>query len=377
MDNYNYNPSSSVLALEVVLQRSGDLELDVRIQDHWSESYFERILHGVRSFIRLLLPTTARWRHLKIRSFRDGFEAFAGCSFERLRSLDIDIRRRWNGGGNKVVINLFRHATKLVELTLGCQEEIYHSIDLPWAGIRTFSTGGSGLLRLPRMLGLQELHIDVTCGAINALHESTSQWDQEGIQFFELPLLRTITVRDGTPNLAAQELSSRLRAPSPKTLILHIRKSGHWIGSLPSPFPVFHSIDSLVNLSIDFIDFTANDTIPFLSRTSSVTNLYLGPHVATLAVMKAIGLGVVVPMLQTLALHLSAWQESADAIMPLLRHRATPISAIMFAGFGPSDDSPSSREREGHRVQARLAESSARNRGITDVRFVERYSFEL
>lgn len=77
-DNYIYHPSNRALALETVLQRSGDLVLDVQIEDaqqqaepDFTRKQVEEVRACGRSLVCLLLPTTGRWRHLTISSSCD------------------------------------------------------------------------------------------------------------------------------------------------------------------------------------------------------------------------------------------------------------------------------------------------------------------
>lgn len=385
-NDYIRNPFGPPLLLEIVLQRSADVELVVTIQadQQQSEPEYTReelddFLACIHSLIRLLLPTTARWRQLEIASSRDVFKAFAGCSFERLQR--VEIYYYWYDDEDKVSITLFRNTTKLVQLALECQYEL--DIDLPWAGIHTFSTGCGGLLHLSQMHGLQDLHIAENCGYGESLARAMSEW--EGLGFFELPLLRTITVSEGTDNRDIYELSRRLRAPSLTTLGLYMWQHLNTNSPAPPPgpprLPVFDSLDSLVNLSLHFVRFQYIDTISFLKCASSVKNLYLGPNAATPAVIEAIGHGVI-PRLQTLCLHFSAWKKYPDAIISMIMCRALncppagPITNLRFARFGP-DDKDSEQEDGWNKwlLQKGTALRWEVVRGNVDVQIIERYSY--
>lgn len=301
------NPSGAISRLETVLRRSGDHELNVEIDDvnlidgRYSREQWKESRACVHSLIRVLLPTTARWRHLFIASSRDVFEALAGCSFGLLQSLFPYYY--WEDDEEDASITLFRNATKLRELKLEGQVDL----DIPRGGIQKFTTESSGLLLLPGMQNLQFLHIEDAYATSDVLDQVTSEWQDFGL--FELPLLHTITVQEHTVSPVVYELSSHLRVTALKTLALLI-----WNRFdpplLPHPLPAFDNLDSLVNLSIDFVEFDSPDTTSFLACASSVTNVYLGARVATPAVMEAIGAGLL-PKMQTLGLNFSMMDTDA------------------------------------------------------------------
>ncbi|KIY69257.1 hypothetical protein CYLTODRAFT_233983 [Cylindrobasidium torrendii FP15055 ss-10] len=322
-------PRSVTYRLALYLKRSKSVDLDLKI-----DLVNEPAQHDTLSF---LLAETERWSSIRVLASIPHMASFSGCSFPRLRSLELDIEEAIDFP-HEFTVDAFRFAESLTNVKLSNCLGI--RLVVPWKNISSCELQDCSIIGITDLLDIE----DLTIHAVNRyIHNAFFKPIPPAPIFHRLRRL-TLEEHENRGNSIAHMLLEHFAFPHLESIFLDFAFCNDL--RLPMPKAPLPAVTTL-SLSLCGTNLQTFEVLAFFETMVNVQTLHLHQTTSNPTLLEALcvqpgnfGSSVLLPKLKTLRVNIATIQRQRRLLIDVVRSRTLGSAMAAMRGALAPPGSP-------------------------------------